>query len=621
MAALNMYWSTFLARIGTVRAADQEQRLWLVFSVILCVGALITLLNLDLPIIRNAFSYAKAALSIVDNHFNLVAVVKDPTWSAGKPVFFSILAAPLVAAFGANTGTVITSSLGTAFFLWMTALFLLRLNRRTGLSPSLVPLAFALVTFNPLVIYQFWSAYPDSLFAGLVLLAWILVDIVATEPQRDTRWHIVGLGLTLYVAIHTKLYGAILAPACALYLLMHWRGLIHGVHRVSKLAMLAAIPLILAAVLLLAKLQLNPFLQLEARSGYDSSIWGLLQNRSGMIVGSVRLLGFAVLLLFHAALFFMVRSAAWSVWLLPPTVFAAVYLLGLLTFSGTQYNLRYFLPVLPFLGIPLAAGAYSMSSSARRIVLGVYGAIALCLILDFNLLPVHRLLQPIVPQLTAEGKVSPLDNFRLPEQVKLKQQIDWTNATVPSGAVLYWASDYNDTATHGLGRHLGFKDSLNIRYVLAPAKVPVQRHSVFLTGLQVTRTALTAIDHISDPPDWAIPVDLGSGLFRLDPFFVECTSETASAAASGLRLRLTAADSLGVANVEFWERDKILGSVQHAPFELDWSTAPVGRHEILARATTLAGESLVAASAACRVTNTPAATSADAGAHHRTGMR
>jgi len=43
----------------------------------------------------------------------------------------------------------------------------------------------------------------------------------ATDLERDTRWHIFGLGVTIYVAIHTKLYGAVLLLACPLYLLVY----------------------------------------------------------------------------------------------------------------------------------------------------------------------------------------------------------------------------------------------------------------------------------------------------------------------------------------------------------------------------------------------------------------
>src|SRR5262249_27454937 len=154
----------------------------------LIVGAIFTLLNFRLPIARNALCYAKATLGLLQHHFNVFAVAHDRAWTAGKPIFFTVIAAPFVWMFNVNTGTVIAGFIGTVFFFWMAVKALPRLNKRCGVDPRLMPLELVLIAFNPLAIYQFWAAYPDSLFAGLSFLAFILIDIIATEPERDTRW-------------------------------------------------------------------------------------------------------------------------------------------------------------------------------------------------------------------------------------------------------------------------------------------------------------------------------------------------------------------------------------------------------------------------------------------------
>jgi hypothetical protein len=164
--------------------APLERRLWLTLVTFVALGVLFTALNLHLPIARNALEYAKAALEISEHHFNLVAVVRDRGLSSGKPIFFALLAAPWVPFIGASAATLFASSVGTVFFLWMAAFTLVRLNRRSGLDPASVPLELALVALNPLVMYQFWSGYPDSLFAGLVLLAFNLTDCIAVSPER-----------------------------------------------------------------------------------------------------------------------------------------------------------------------------------------------------------------------------------------------------------------------------------------------------------------------------------------------------------------------------------------------------------------------------------------------------
>src|SRR5260370_38078413 len=191
---------------------DSDRKLRLTFWIFLAAGTLLTLANLGWPIARNALCYAKAALGITEHHFNLFAIAHDRAWTSGKPIFFSVFAAPFVWLFDVNAGAINAPAIGTAFFLWMVALALPRLNRLSGLDPSLMPLEFVLVAFNPLVLYQFWSAYPDSLFASLVMLAFILTDVIATEPERDTRWYIFGLGLTIYLAIHTNFFFKVSPP-------------------------------------------------------------------------------------------------------------------------------------------------------------------------------------------------------------------------------------------------------------------------------------------------------------------------------------------------------------------------------------------------------------------------
>ena len=248
-------------RMVESRPAPLERRLWLTLVTFVALGVLFTALNLHLPIARNALEYAKAALEISEHHFNLVAVVRDRGLSSGKPIFFALLAAPWVPFIGASAATLFASSVGTVFFLWMAAFTLVRLNRRSGLDPASVPLELALVALNPLVMYQFWSGYPDSLFAGLVLLAFNLTDCIAVSPERDTRWQIVALGVTIAVAVHTKLFGAVLGLACPLYLLMHGRKLIASSSQLrAKLAILCVVFAALTADLGSAALGMNPLL-------------------------------------------------------------------------------------------------------------------------------------------------------------------------------------------------------------------------------------------------------------------------------------------------------------------------------------------------------------------------
>ena len=502
-------------RVSRSSVTESERKLTGVLWGFLTAGALFTAVNLQWPILRNALCYAKAALGIVAHHFNLLAIAHDHAWTSGKPILFAAVAAPFVSVFGANIGTVLASAVGTALFLGLVTLALPRLNRRGGLDPQLAPLELVLVAFNPLVIYQFWSAYPDSLFAGLVVLAFILTDLIATEPERDTRVHILGLGATIYLAIHIKLYGAVLGVACPVYLAMHARQLLaRSTHRGSKLIVLAVVFVALAGVLLTAKWNLNPLLELTDEGGLGDYVSSIADVRTRAVQDAVSMFAFALLLIFQAALLFLVTRAAWRAWAAAPAVFVAIYLLGLLTFSGTIYNMRYFLPALPFLVLPLAAGAQSVRPITRHVILAAYGAIGAVLVLSFNWAPAEQLLDPLLSQATAQDRSLRfwLDNLRLPAQIKARKRLDVINAQVPLGGTLYWASDYYGTATHGLAEPLGIKPGLAIRYVMRASDIPRSTEPVFVMQFGSNGP----VDPLREAPPWATVTRLGEGTFRLD---------------------------------------------------------------------------------------------------------
>jgi hypothetical protein len=563
-----------------------DQQLRLTFRIFIAAGIFFALVNRGWPIARNAIFYAKAALGVIHYHFDLFALGHDRSWTSGKPILFSILAAPFVWLFSADTGIIIASAAATTFFLWMVTLALPRLNKRCHLSPGLIPLQFVLVAFNPLVLYQFWSGYADSLFAGLVLLAFILTDIIADEPERDSRWYIVALGATIYLAIHTKLYGAVLGFICPVYLLMHGRQLVtRSSHRGSKIAILAAMFAALALVLAAAKLGINPLLDLNNGAGYDDFVGGLFDSRIRDVFGSLLMLAFAALLNFHVALIFLATRAAWRGLAPAPAVYVAIYLLGLLTFPGTGFNMRFFLPAFPLLAVAVAAGAQSIAPRARQVVLGAYASIALVLVLSFNFAPLEQRLEPVVATVFPRHWFLSLwlDNLRLPVQISLKRQIDAINAQVPPGSTIYWSSDYYDTATHGMAEQLGVKKNLDIRYVLYSAQIPVSPEPVFLTEF----TADKPPDAIRQPPDWATVQAVGYGLFRLDPISAKLISVPADhiAQASSIRLQanITVEPRLRVGAVEFLEADASLGTDREPPFDLDLREATPGRHQLAAR--------------------------------------
>jgi hypothetical protein len=577
-----------VARMTEFHLASVKHKLWLALAAFVALGMLLTVLNLRLPIARNALDYAKAALELSEHHFNLFAVVRDRAWTSGKPIFFALLAAPFVGLLGASVATLAASTVGTALFLWMAAFTLARLNRRSGLDPAIEPFELALVALNPLVLYQFWSAYPDSLFAALVLLAFNITDGIAVSPERDTRWQILALGVTIDVAIHTKLYGAVLMLACPLYLLLHGHKLlVCSSLRRSKLATLCVVFAALMADLGSAALGMNPLLDFADGAGFGGYKSGLVDGASRDIGGALSMLGFAVLLTFQVTLPFLGTHAARRAWKLAPATFAAIYLLGLLTFPGTYYNMRYFLPAFPFLAVPVAAGVTSLAPVARRTVLAAFGTLGAFLVLIFNVAEVEERLQPVLSAVAAPGgRLSVwlddwLDNLRLPSQIELMKQIHAVNTDVPRGSVLYWASDYNKTASHGLAEQLGVEAGLDVRYVLHATAIKASADPVFLTEF----TSYRPRDRLSQTPGWATAQPLGHGLFRLDPISVELVSVSGDYVAAPSPIELQArVTTIGtwpkVNTVKFFEADKLLGEARQQPYTVNWGNPSPGRHQV-----------------------------------------
>ena len=264
------------------------------------LGTLLTVLNFRWPVARNALVYAKISKDIVAHGFDLYAVVRDGAWTGGKPILFPLLASPLTWLWNADAAVVITSAICTVFFLYTASLVLTKLNSRVGFSEKSISLELTLVMLNPLVLYQFWSGYPDSLLAAFILLAFYLTEVVVTEPRRDTRWQIVVLGMTILAAIHTKLYGAVLCVSCPLYIILHGKNfLVQSTFLKTKVAFLCGVFLAPFVLLALAKVGVYPLLDIGANTGFNDYVVGLWESGFRDLQAALAMMGFAILLTFN----------------------------------------------------------------------------------------------------------------------------------------------------------------------------------------------------------------------------------------------------------------------------------------------------------------------------------
>jgi hypothetical protein len=303
---------------------------------------------------------------------------------------------------------------------------------------------------------------------------------------------------------------------CGAYFLCFARSFVKRArYRTPKLVLLLVSMILIGGILLAAKCGMYPLLDFNEGAGFDSYMNGLFHSEFVTVFLSLKMLAFTILLSFQFALLFLIARTGRHAWSLAPTLFISIYVLGLLIFPGTSYNMRYFLPVFVFLAPPLAARAESLRIEVRRIILGLYLALASLLILAFNFAPAQRAVAPSIAMASKKYfRINLwLDNLRLQSQMAIWNQIESINKQVPAGAVLYWSSNYYGTTTHGMAEHLGVKHGIDIRYVLNDSDVVPQANPIFL----VEFTAETPPDTLKQPLLWAKVTCIGPGLFRLDP--------------------------------------------------------------------------------------------------------
>ena len=114
--------------------------------------------------------------------------------------------------------------------------------------------------------------------------------------------------------------------------------------------------------------------------------------------GALAALVVALSLSFHVALPFVLHSKNLDRRLAPGLLgFVLPFVVGLLLFSATYYNMRYFIPLFPFVAI-LAVHGFRRWPSRRRLALGVaYVLVAFLLVWSFNTRTGYRALAVRVP--------------------------------------------------------------------------------------------------------------------------------------------------------------------------------------------------------------------------------
>jgi len=259
---------------------------------------------------------------------------------------------------------------------------------------------------------------------------------------------------------------------------------------------------VVAAVIATAWFGINPLLAVHGEGGgADQYGRGDLWLSAGGTCVQILLL---LLLNVHVALLGCVRrdalrhAAAWPVLV----SFPLPYVVLLLPFPTTFYNMRYFLPVLPFVAVFAVGGLRAFAPRSRRLVFTAFAAVALLLIALFDVGALYRVCRPALPRLEVDWigvPLSLLDNLRMPLHLDEQAWLDHVNATLPQGAVLYFPdANYYGDARHGVYERAGLlRSDLATRYVASRELQPTEER-FWVQGLRRDPAFLQRFGDVTD---------------------------------------------------------------------------------------------------------------------------
>jgi hypothetical protein len=430
---------------------------------IVLVAGLVLIENIDQPLVRNSITYAQTAQAIVDSGFNPLAVNVQSSKLYGRPISFPLISSPLVQWMGANRGLKVASFISMLLFLAVSCLFIARMRRQLRLDPSLDGIDLLILFFNPLVVYLFWAAHPDGLFATTFLLSLLLADQLMQAPRRQGSLALV-LAVAIYATIEFKYYGAILIGIIPAYCacLSYGQRARFDMSRSTVVALTVGVGI--PCLLLVAGIAgVNPTLNLENVSGLSD-----YERASGdtgtlalYVLGSCVVFVVFLLTVFSITAAYLLRRPHITRYGAALMAVVVIFIGGLLPFRGTTYNLRYFLPILPIFVLVVTQGLRASTVRIRAIAITIFVLLQGGLVLNYNAQVVHERFAPInrvAEALRYPGTarvMSVLDNLRMGHHIAAQEVIDTINRDVEPGALLYMVSDYYGEAAHGFYEEIG----------------------------------------------------------------------------------------------------------------------------------------------------------------------
>lgn len=401
---------------------------------ITALGLVITFVNIRLPIVRNALVYAKMSVRLLDGTLRFSDIPSSPY---GKGLGFPLLALPFVSAFGPNAGVQIASAIATVLFVAATVIFFRRFGERAGLNRESFGLGVVLVCFNPLVMYQFWSGYADSLFAAAFLASLVALDkLIVERTVRAALLYVVAI----YASMVAKNIGVILPLTHVLYAAFFLRD-VKAILRDRKLVViLIVLAAALAVAVQLGRMGLNPTLPLSDQSDeFASNVGAILK----FIGPNAEAFGVFLLLSLNVSVGLLFIRSSRRREVIPLYLASAGYCVTMFAFWGTWFNIRYYFCVLPVLVLGVLPSLLALAPRPRTVALAVTLGVNAFLVANYNLPMVYTSVP--YPRKAFEQNAM-FDNLRIGQHLNEKADIDRLNALPPHAAVVLAAEYYRDAA-------------------------------------------------------------------------------------------------------------------------------------------------------------------------------
>lgn len=426
---------------------------YILIILFLLIGLALFILYKDMPLVRNSLVYARIIFNIDDLGSNFIGVEDG----YNKPLGFAYLSYPFYKIWNATIAMKIISSLATAAWGISIVYFFKRFAKYFDVNEKYLNMFILITLFNPLVLYQFVSAYPDMLYALTFLWSIYFLDRIFSE---DLKWFD-GILFSLWVvfSIWVKHNGFIIIPILIIFLIGK-RNLIKvniknkGLKRSYIIALISLI--IALGIIAWGYLVENPVFNF----GQNAENF-LREDTNRFVIILINIFFVLIFFIFTVnvfALFTKIKVTNKNrIWML----IVLIFVLSLLFYHGTKYNIRYYTTILPFLNLYILAKWQDFGLSTKKVSLTIFLIVSVLLNLYYNTLFFHNFVSEtlVIPKLDnlrlTYEQAEALDNIKLINEISKKLDIN----------KLYFISSYYADSSHTVWeRENEFNENIKIEY-------------------------------------------------------------------------------------------------------------------------------------------------------------